>query len=273
MPIVTPAVEASGLELRYGSRVVLAASDFEIPAGSVTAVIGPNGSGKSTLLAAVAGLLKPTAGRLSVLGGEPDSVRSRVAFVLQSTKVNEVLPVTVREVVAMGRYSSLGLLGRFGRPDREAVERDMRRLELDELAGRHLTELSGGQRQRVFVAQGLVQEHDLLLMDEPLTGLDLVSAAVIEAVMAEEKERGVAVVVTTHDLEDAARADQVLLLAGRVIASGPPEQVLVGEHLASAYRSQLIDPSLPRLLDDAAHRPADRRHVHIDLGSTTHRHG
>ena len=265
-------VKGAELELRYGSRVALAASDFTVPAAAVTAVIGANGSGKSTLLAAIAGLIEPTQGSLSVLGTTPVEARARVAFVLQSTKVNEVLPVTVREVVAMGRYSSLGLLGRFGRPDREAVEVAMDRLELHDLAGRHLSELSGGQRQRVFVAQGLVQEHDLLLMDEPLTGLDLISTGAINEVIDEERSRGGTVVMTTHDLSDAARADHVILLAGKVVAFGPPLEVLIASHLSDAYRSKVLDSDGRLLLDDAAHRPTDSRHVHIDLGTTTHQH-
>jgi manganese transport system ATP-binding protein len=263
-------IEGEGVELRYGARVAMRASDFSIPPRSVTSVIGPNGSGKSTLLAALAGLHQPSAGRLTVLGEEPEEARPRVSFVLQSTKVNEVLPVTVREVVAMGRYASLGLMGRFGRHDRELVDVALDRLDLLDLAGRHLSEVSGGQRQRVFVAQGLVQDHEILLMDEPLTGLDLTSRAAIEAVIEEERTRGNALVITTHDLEDAARADHVLLLAGAVIASGPPGEVLVAETLREAYR--IFDAEGRMLLDDAAHRPADSRHVHVDLGTGTHRH-
>ncbi len=274
MPALTPVpvVSARALELRYGPRPALIDSDFDLPTGQVTAVIGPNGSGKSTLLAALAGLHQPAAGSITVLGAAPDASRARVALVLQATKVNELLPVTVREVVAMGRYASLGLLGRFRTSDRMAVEAALGSLDLAGVAGRHLSELSGGQRQRVFVAQGLVQDHDVLLMDEPLTGLDLVSTAAIEKAIAAEIAAGKTVVMTTHDLADAARADHVLLLAGRVVASGPPAEVLVAEKLAEAYRSPVLDHQGRLLIDDAAHRPVAGRHVHIDLGTATHHH-
>jgi manganese transport system ATP-binding protein len=273
MPALTsPVVVGRGITLRYGARLALATSDFTVPQAGLTVLIGPNGSGKSTLLAAIAGLTDPDEGELAVMGTSPTEARSRVSLVLQSTKVNEVLPVTVSEVVAMGRYASLGLLKRFQRPDRAVVGEALERLDLTRLAGRHLSELSGGERQRVFVAQGLVQEHDLLLMDEPLTGLDLISQAAIEKVIVEERSRGKTVIVTTHDLADASKADHVLLLAGRVVAAGPPEEVLVPEKLAEAYRAHVLDADGRLLLDDAAHRPADSRHIHVDLGAATHRH-
>lgn len=262
MSLAEPAVEASDLVLSYGSTVAVTESSFRLPEAGVTVVIGPNGSGKSTVLAAIAGLHRPTAGRVRTLGADPVDVRSRVAFVPQSTQVNDALPVTVREVVAMGRYSSLGLMGRFGEQDREALEEALERLDLTDLQGRHLRELSGGQRQRVHVAQGLVQERDLLLLDEPTMALDVVSSQVIHEAIADEANRGRPVVVTTHDFGEARQADYVLLLAGRVVAEGPPDQVLTAQHLAAAYGFEAGELEGHLHLDDAAHRPAARRHVH-----------
>ena len=163
-----------------------------------------------------------------MLGRPPVESRSRIAYVLQSTTVNEALPVTVREVVAMGRYASLGMVRRFGAADRTAVETAMDQAEVSDLATRQLAELSGGQRQRVFVAQGLAQDRDLLLLDEPLTGLDLVSMEIILGVVSRERAAGRTVIMTTHDLGDASQADHVILLAGRVVAEGPPGEVLDG---------------------------------------------
>ncbi len=262
MPEMSSSVSASGLALAYGDTVALEESDFRFPAAAVTVLIGPNGSGKSSVLAAVAGLLLPESGRLRVLGGDPKQVRKRVAFVPQSTKVNDVLPVTVREVVGMGRYASLGLMRPFGDRDRQVVQAALERLDLTELAGRHLWELSGGQRQRVFVAQGLVQERDLLLLDEPTTGLDLPSAQVIDDVIAAEREAGRAVAVTTHDFGEARRADHVILLANRVVAEGNPDDVFTPSNLATAYGLEVSD--LVDHVDDAAHQPAQTRHRHIE---------
>ena len=267
MPVMSGsgwAVEGRALELSFGGLVALAASDFQFPASGVTAVIGPNGSGKSTVLAAVAGLHRPSAGEIVVLGDTPRQSQPRVAFVPQSTKVNDALPVTVREVVSMGRYAALGLIGRFVAADRTAVDQALQRLDLMDLSHRHLRELSGGQRQRVFVAQGLVQDRQLLLMDEPTSALDLVSSAVIESVIDEERLTGRPLAVTTHDLGDAQRADHVVLLANRVVAEGPPESVLTAAHLSEAYRFDVTEVGGRLAFDDPAHAPAGGRHTHVE---------
>ena len=172
----TPLASARGLELRYGTITALAASDFELPRGAITAVIGPNGSGKSTLLHAMAGTAEPAGGVLEVLGVTPEKARGRVSYVLQSVNIPTGVPLTVEETVGMGRYPALGLWRRRGDADREQVEWAMELLDITALRRRHLSELSAGQRQRVYVAQGIAQDHDALLLDEPLTGLDLVSA-------------------------------------------------------------------------------------------------
>lgn len=255
---MTVLVAAKNLEVAFGSIVAIASSDFEIPAGGVTAVIGPNGSGKSTLLNAIAGLVEPSAGSISVRA-EP----ARISYVMQATKVNEHLPVTVAEVVTMGRYASLGAYGRMTEEDRDAVSAAMGRMEVDGIAGSHIHYLSGGQRQRVFVAQGLAQEHDVLLLDEPLTGIDITTAQAIDDVIHAETRYGCSVIMTTHDLSEARTADSVLLLAGRVIAWGTPAEVLTESNLVAAYGPSLLHVEKGRVfLDDPAHAPASGRHVH-----------
>jgi iron complex transport system ATP-binding protein len=263
VPLRDPIVSADGVVLRYGTTVAIAESGFAIPRGAVTALIGPNGSGKSTLLSAIAGLIEPAAGSIShhVVNGR----EARISYVLQMTKVNEALPISVREVVAMGRYASAGAHGRLRRADREAVSEAMARIGIADLGDHRLTELSGGQRQRVFVAQGLAQDHDLLLLDEPLTGLDLPSARAIDEVIHAEQLRGSTVVVSTHDLFEARVADHVLLLSGRVVAAGPPAEVLTMDHLTAAYGPSLLHVDGEQLfLDDPAHRPVAGRHLHRD---------
>lgn len=253
-----PAVVARQLELRHGARVALAASDFEIPSGAITSIIGPNGSGKSSVLDAVGGLLKPAAGTLEVLGSTVEKAARRVAYVLQATSVNAALPVTVREVVTMGRYAAHGLMGRLRRADQDAVDTALDRLKLGDLQRRHLHELSGGERQRVFVAQGLVQGAEMLLLDEPLTGLDIPSHERIDDVIAEERTRGTTIVLTTHEMGEAGRTDHVLLLGGRVVASGAPADVLTAPLLAAAYGSELLHFAADAVvLDDAHHTRTD----------------
>jgi manganese transport system ATP-binding protein len=237
--------------LAYGHRTVLHASSFTVPSGAVTALIGPNGAGKSTVLNAVAGLLPPRSGTLDVPARRH---RGGVAYVLQATRANEHLPLTVRETVTMGRYGTVGPLRRLQAHDRSAIDSAMERVAIIDLASRPLRELSGGQRQRAFVAQGLAQQADVLLLDEPITGLDLVSRQHILDAIAKERADGRAVMVSTHDLGDAAAADHLLLLAGRVVASGTPDHVLTEAHLAEAYGGHLLrvgDGTL--ILDDHPH--------------------
>lgn len=248
------AISASGVALVRGRRVALRIDRLDVPAGALTALVGPNGSGKSTLLHAVAGLLRPLHGDLHVLGAPPETVRSRVAYVLQATEVNEFMPVTVREVVTMGRYAARGPFGRLRGADRAAVDRAIDRLELGDFVRHHLGELSGGQRQRVFVAQGLAQQADVLLLDEALTGLDAPSVAGIQAVVADERAAGRTVVLATHDLAEAATADYLVLLAGRVVTAGPPSTALTTEALAAAYGARLLRLGGDTLLlDEGAH--------------------
>ena len=229
------AVHAVALTLAYGEHLAVSRATFDLPAGQVTAVIGPNGSGKTTLLRAMSGLEHARGGQLEVLGRPAGTDHAAVAHVMQSEAVNDAVPVTVLETVRMGRYAIRGMLGRLTREDHEAVEDAIGRMEIGDIAHRHLRELSGGQRQRVFVAQGLAQRADLLLLDEPVTGLDLVSQERIDHAVADEIAAGRTVVLTTHDVGTAARSDHVLLLATHVVAGGAPDEVLTEDHLGHAY--------------------------------------
>ena len=253
------AVTGTDVVLGYGTKTVISKSSFEIPSGKITAVIGPNGSGKSTILNAIAGLIEPISGAINV-----STDQKRVAYVMQSTKVGDSLPISVREVVTMGRYADTGPYRRLGQEDRRAVTGAMERLGIADLADAHLAKLSGGQRQRVFVAQGLAQGHDILLLDEPLTGIDMTTAMAIDEVIHEEVEEGCAVVITTHDLSEAAAADHVLLVSGRIVASGSPQETLTQDNLRAAYGAALLHLGEGQiLLDDA---------IHTNKGVTRHDH-
>jgi ABC-type Mn2+/Zn2+ transport system ATPase subunit len=203
----------------------------------------------------VAGLLGLTRGALDVPARQADG---GVSLVLQATEHDAVLPITVRDVVRMARYRRLGMVGRFRSADRLAVESAIERLELTPLVGRQLGELSGGQRQRVLVAQGLAQDADLLLLDEPLTGLDIASRDRILAIVDGERAAGRTVMMSTHDLGDARRCDHVMLMSTRLIAFGTPDVVFDPFILREAYGDRVVglDESAAVLLPPTVrHRP------------------
>lgn len=240
------AISTTNLRVTYGDSVALTDVTMEIPAASSLAVIGPNGSGKSTLLGALAGTITASGGSATVSGRPP-------ALVLQSTDVDRSLPITARDTVSLARYPTLGLFRRFSGADRAAVELAMKRLAVDDLAGHHFHDLSGGQRQRVLVAQGVAQETGVLLLDEPVTGLDVTSRAIILDLVDEEVAAGRTVVLTTHNLDEARRCDQVLLLDTTAIAVGTPDQVLTEENLRRAFGGRFIRVGDEFILDDPHH--------------------
>ena len=256
-----PVITGTDVVIVRDGHVALKSSTFRVPEAAITAIIGPNGSGKSTLLHAATGLLPLESGTIEVLGRTPTEARHEVAYVVQHMNVNPGIPITVREVVSMGRYSTTGLLARMSTADKAHVNDAMALLRIDDLADRQISRLSGGQRQRVFVAQALAQDHTILFMDEPLTGLDIQSAQTIDHILHEEPARGCSVVFTTHDLEEARAADYVILVSGYVVADGPPEEVLTPENLATAYGLGLLHPENSAglgILDDAH----DPHHTH-----------
>jgi iron complex transport system ATP-binding protein len=247
-------ISGTGVRVAREGKIVLEESNFTIPEASITAVVGPNGSGKSTLLHAITGLLPRISGDLTVLGTTPEKARDRIAYVLQHMNVHQGIPMTVREVVSMGRYPGKRVLSRLSTRDRQQVSDAMELLGVDGLAERQVFKLSGGQRQRVFVAQAIAQDHTVLLMDEPLTGLDIHSAQTIDDIIHQEPARGCSVVFTTHDLEEARAADNVILMNGSVVACGAPDAVLTTENLTTAYGLGLLHPEHSEslgIIDDA----------------------
>jgi ABC-type Mn2+/Zn2+ transport system ATPase subunit len=262
-------VELDGVSAGYGNRLALSDVSLEVRAGSLLAVIGPNGAGKSTLLKLIAGLLQPTAGRLSVLGGPPGSAARRVAYLPQAEAVDWEFPVTVGEVVMMGRYARLGI-GREPRPeDRERVDTALETVGMAHATNRQIGALSGGQRRRVFLARALAGEPELYLLDEPVTGVDARTQEDLMDVLEAEAHAGKTVIATTHDLICAAqRFHEAALLNGRVVAHGPSALVLDQRLLAETYGGHVL--VLPGdggrlVLDDAHHHddaPSGERHFH-----------
>jgi ABC-2 type transport system ATP-binding protein len=232
-----PTVRLRGVVARRGTTPVLTIDALDLESGTVAAVVGPNGSGKSTLLHVISGLL-PADGEVRVLGARPGEARRRVAYVLQATAVDPYLPVTVREVVAMGRYPLGGRLARAGaaarRADRAAVDAAIERLELGDLTRRYLGELSGGERQRALVAQGLAQEGEVLLLDEPVSGMDPVNRRRVIDLVKRLGREGKTVLVSSHILHEVeAMTRRVLLIHnGRILAEGDVREIrdLMDEH-------------------------------------------
>ena len=237
--------------VRFDRTTALDRVNAEFHEGTSTAIIGPNGSGKTTLLDLLAGLNAPTSGHV-----EQGGRAVKTAYVLQHPMGDRWLPLTVEEVIRMGVYAKRGLIGRVTAQDHQAVVEASSRMEVEDLLFAPYGELSGGQRQRVSVAQALVQDADVLLLDEPLTGLDLASQRTILDVVAEEKTRGRTVVLSTHHLDEARHADQVMLLATKAIAVGPPGSTLTADFLRAAYGDRVLAPTDVEdvaVLDDHGH--------------------
>jgi ABC-type Mn2+/Zn2+ transport system ATPase subunit len=239
------ALATESLTVRFDGNEALADLTVSIPAGASVALLGPNGAGKSTLFRAAIGLVQPSAGSIA-LGSE------RVAFVPQHLDVEPAFPVTATDVVRMGRYAEVGWLRRFEARDHELVARGMEALAVGHLAGRRFGDLSGGERQRVLLAQATAQEADLLLLDEPFTGVDRPTHEALRALLRDWREQGRTVVVATHDLESATRDyDLVLCLNRRLVAFGPPAEACTEERLAETFAGHVI--RIGELIVDVSH--------------------
>jgi ABC-type Mn2+/Zn2+ transport system ATPase subunit len=234
-----PILRAQNISVRYESGSALENADFELMVGERMAIVGPNGAGKSTLLKVIAGVLQPTNGHLQIYGSDPGS-HICIAYVPQRNLVDWNFPVTVADVVMMGRVGQLGLFRNPKARDWAIVDRALRIVGMDQLARRQINQLSGGQQQRMFIARALAQEAELMLMDEPLTGLDLNSQEEVFSILDELKEQAVTVMISLHDLKLAAqRFDRVMLLNKHMMGVGTPEQVLTPEKLVVAYGGHL----------------------------------
>jgi ABC-type Mn2+/Zn2+ transport system ATPase subunit len=234
-----PILGTDGLSVHYESGPALDRVSFELKTGERVAVVGPNGAGKSTLFKVIAGVLPPSAGRVHVYGHEPGG-HICIAYVPQRSQVDWSFPVNVADVVMMGRVGKMGLFRHPSARDWEIVHQALQVVNLADLAKRQIGQLSGGQQQRMFIARALAQEAELMLMDEPLTGLDIASQEDIFAIMDELRQRRVTVMVAMHDLKLAAeRFERVMLLNRRLLGFGPPAQVFDSRRLAEAYGGHL----------------------------------
>ncbi|MBG6083671.1 metal ABC transporter ATP-binding protein [Zhihengliuella flava] len=231
-------IDVENLSVTYGSVKALDQVSFTVPSGELCGLIGVNGSGKSTLFKALMGLVSPRAGRLELFGQSQAVARRQqlVTYVPQAEDVDWTFPVSVREVVMMGRYGHMGRARRPQPVDIEAVDVALERVGLTELAHRQIGQLSGGQKKRTFVARGIAQGADLMLLDEPFAGVDVTSERVILSLLTALTAEGRTILMSTHDLAGVPSfCTQALLLHRTVIASGHPDEVLTEHHLARAF--------------------------------------
>lgn len=225
-----------GVCVAYGAATVLQDISFSIHCGHTLALMGANGAGKSTLLNALSGLLKPTRGSVLWNGRPLLETRHEIAYMPQRSEVDWAFPITVRELVEMGRYPSIGLWRKPGRHDDEIVDKALGAMQMTELQQRQIGQLSGGQQQRAFLARALAQEAHILLLDEPFTGLDVPGAEQLASLLRTLAHEGRLVICSYHDVAQApALFDKVLLLKKQVLAYGDARAVLTEEHLTQAF--------------------------------------
>ena len=242
-----PAVSIDHLTVTYGKTPVLWDVDLQIPSGKCVGILGPNGAGKSTLLKACLGLIRPLSGQILFFGKRLSQVRGQIAYVPQRESVDWDFPITVQDLVMMGRYGQLGLLQRPRACDWEAVQRVLQLVGLDRLADRQIGQLSGGQQQRAFLARALLQDAEIYFLDEPFVGVDHATEAVIVQVLHDLRLRGKTVLVVQHDLSTVARYfDWLILLNLRLEADGPTALTFTPEILELTYGKS------PALLCEAA---------------------
>lgn len=229
-----------GLTVSYGQKPAVFSVDMTVPQGAMTAIVGPNGAGKSTLLKAALGILKPLAGQIRIFGQPLSAARARIAYVPQRASVDWDFPTTVIDVVLMGLYPKLGLLGRVKARHREQALQSLHRVGMEDFAERQIGQLSGGQQQRVFLARALVQDADLYLLDEPFAGVDAATEKAIIAVLKSLRDAGKTVVAVHHDLNTVEDYfDRVFLINTRKIAEGPVSDTFTMDNLQSAYGGRL----------------------------------
>ena len=256
-----PALAVSNLWAGYDGKPVLEAINFQVDRGDMVGIIGPNGSGKSTLIKTILGLVKPLQGEVSVLGSKGASERHLVGYTPQTELVDWDFPVTVADVALMGRYSRRGLFRRTTKEDREAADAALELVKIFNLRDRLIGELSGGQRRRVLLARAMAHNPELLLLDEPMAGLDATAQHQLLDLLDELRVKGATVVLSTHDLSCvSSRCDKAACLNRRLIAFGKPSDVLTEQVLGDTFGTHLLMVHL----DGQAY--AYQHHTHADAG-------
>ncbi|MEP5633127.1 MAG: metal ABC transporter ATP-binding protein [Tateyamaria sp.] len=236
-----------GLTVSYGQTPAIFSVDMTVRAGKMTAIVGPNGAGKSTLLKAALQVVKPLAGTVAIFGKPLAQMRDRIAYVPQRASVDWDFPTRVIDVVMMGMYRQLGLLGRVRAKHRAQAMDALQRVGMTDFATRQIGQLSGGQQQRVFLARALAQDADIYVLDEPFAGVDAATEKAIISVLQGLRDAGRTVLAVHHDLATVPDYfDDVVLLNTQVVAAGPVEDIFTEDNLQAAYGGRLttarVDP-------------------------------
>jgi manganese/zinc/iron transport system ATP- binding protein len=236
----TPAVVFEQVTASYAKNTVLRDLSVRLPAGQMISITGPNGAGKTTMVRALLGLHPIDRGTIQVFGQPVDKVRGRLAYVPQTDSVDWDFPITAEEVVMMGRYPYLGAWKRIGKDDREAVADALETVGMAEYRHRHIRQLSGGQQQRIFIARALAQKADMMLLDEPFTGIDARTEEALFSLTGQLSGQGKTLLIVNHNLSLLDRFDFVLFLNRTTIAAGPPSVVVTQENLRRTYGGRML---------------------------------
>lgn len=229
-------LSVQNIHVHYGNVCALHNISFNISCGSSMALIGANGSGKSTLLKSIIGLVTSQQGRVLWCGNPINQQRFEIAYLPQKEQVEWNFPLTVRGLVEMGRFSRIGSFRTFSEKDHSIVDHALKEMQITNLQKRHINSLSGGQQQRVFIARALAQEPHVLLLDEPLNGLDRPSRETLTELIKNQIRNGKLIIASHHDLTDAEEIfDSVLLLKNRTVAFGPTRETLTTENLTEVF--------------------------------------
>lgn len=244
---MTPTISLQNLTVAYHHKIALHRASLELPSGTICGLVGMNGAGKSTLFKAIMGFVKPDEGQVLINGLPVKSAqkRSQIAYVPQSEAVDWNFPVSVEEVVMMGRYGYMNWLRSPKASDRAIVQESLARVELSDLADRQIGELSGGQKKRAFFARALAQQSPLLLLDEPFAGVDIKTEKLMIDLLMELRESGHTILISTHDLSSITTfCDQVVLINRSILAYGETSEVFTEENLSRTFGTPMKYPSI-----------------------------
>ncbi|MEC9094022.1 MAG: metal ABC transporter ATP-binding protein [Planctomycetota bacterium] len=264
-PQLPNAIDVNHLTVSYGPVPALLDVSFGIRPGQIVGIIGPNGSGKSTLIKSILGFIKPDYGSIQLFGQPADQLNGTVAYVPQRGAVDWDFPVTVRDVALMGRYTNTPWWRDLSSRDKQIADDALEMVRMSEFRNRQIGQLSGGQQQRVFMARALAQDSELLLLDEPFSGVDAATERAILDVLRQTKQAGRTTLVVHHDLATAAEYfDQLILLKQRLFGCGEPDKILQPGLLAEVYEGTL------RVFSDLASQPNTPENEHLDSSTGDH---